>query len=160
MLQINTGKLYEHGVGRTNHLTGVLYSNARLPSERPIVTAAGTLKSTGFGTADMALVYELEERIEAQKDGPGVLVSHTVAPFLDDFASVASFGLEAIVSRDADSARYLTGGRPGYSSLARRANSSHASSSGLSTSPTRRRPSSKASSKSCSGWSAGPTSRR
>ena len=117
MLQINTGKLYEHGVGRTNHLTGVLYSNARLPSERPIVTAAATLKSTGFGTADMALVYELEERIEAQKDGPGVLVSHTVAPFLDDFASVASFGLEAIVSRDADSARYLTGGRPGYSSL-------------------------------------------
>jgi hypothetical protein len=117
LLQINTGKLYGRGVGRRNQLTGVLYSNVRLPLGRVIVTDAGTLKSTGFGLADMALVYDLEERIEAYEDGPGILVSHTVGPYLDEFATIASFGLEAIVSGNAELVRNLIGGRPGYSSF-------------------------------------------
>ncbi|MDP3858934.1 MAG: hypothetical protein Q8Q73_14355 [Stagnimonas sp.] len=116
MLQINTGKLYEHGVGRTNQLTGVLYANVRLPYNRAIVTRAGTLRSTGSGPADLALVYELEERIEKTDRKVGVLVSHTVGPFLDDFAVVASFGLGGVFSREPETVRALTGGRPGFSS--------------------------------------------
>lgn len=116
MLQINTGKLYKRGVGRTNQLTGVLYANVRLPYERDIVTGAGTLRSTGSGPADFALVYHLEERIERADPEPGVLVSHTVGPFLDDFAVVASFGLGGIFSREPELIRALTGGRPGFSS--------------------------------------------
>lgn len=116
MLQINTGKLYRRGVGRTNCLTGVLYANVRLPHERAIVTGAGTLRAAGSGPADLALVYEVEERIETADPAPGVLVSHTVGPFLDDFAVVASFGLGGVFSRDPETVRALTGGRPGFSS--------------------------------------------
>lgn len=116
MLQINTGKLFTRGIGRTNQLTGVLYSNARLPFERTVATGAGTMRATGSGPSDLALVYDLEERIEAQGSGPGVLVSHTVTPFLDDFAVVASFGLGAVFSHDPDIVRSLTEGRPGFSS--------------------------------------------
>ncbi|WP_168012082.1 hypothetical protein [Halomonas salinarum] len=116
MLQINTGKLYERGVGRKNQLTGVLYANVRLPYEREIVTAAGTLRSAGSNSGDIALVYEIEERIEKADPEPGVLVSHTVRPFLDDFAVVASFGLGGVFSRDQETVRGLTGGRPGFSS--------------------------------------------
>lgn len=101
MLQINTGKLYARGVGRTNHLRGVLFSNLRLPSDRRLVTAAGTLLGTDVLRGGGALVYELEERIEGGPDGPGVLVSHGINPFLVDFAAVASFGLNAIVAPDA-----------------------------------------------------------
>ena len=116
MLQINTGKLYGRGVGRTNQLTGVLYANVRLPYERAIVTGAGTLRSAGSGPADLAIVYDLEERIEAADPAPGVLISHTVGPFLDDFAVVASFGLGGVFSREPETVRALTGGRPGFSS--------------------------------------------
>ncbi len=116
MLQINTGKLYERGIGRTNQLTGVLYANVRLPYERTIVTNAGTLRSAGSGPADLAIVYDLEEMIELADPAPGVLISHTVGPFLDDFAVVASFGLGGVFSRDLEIVRTLTGGRPGFSS--------------------------------------------
>lgn len=116
MLQINTGKLYTRGVGRTNQLTGVLYANVRLPHGRAIVTGAGTLRPTGSGPMDLALVYEIEERIETADPAPGVLASHTVGPFLDDFAVVASFGLGGIFSREPETVRALTGGRPGFSS--------------------------------------------
>lgn len=116
MLQINTGKLYERGVGRTNQLTGVLYANVRLPYERTIVTTAGTLRSASSGPADIALVYDLEERIEKADPAPGVLISHMVRPFLDDFAVVASFGLGGVFSREPEIVRALTGGRPGFSS--------------------------------------------
>jgi hypothetical protein len=45
MLQIASGKLYPDGVGRTNHLRGILYSNIVLAGRESttIVTAAGTL---------------------------------------------------------------------------------------------------------------------
>lgn len=111
MLQINTGKLYERGVGRTNHLRGVLFSNLRMSSERPLVTAAGTLLGTDILGGSRALVYELDERIEGGPDGPGVLVSHGIDPFLRDFAAVASFGLNAIVAPDASLVDRLLSGK-------------------------------------------------
>ncbi len=45
-----------------------------------------------------------------------MLISHTVGPFLDDFAVVASFGLGGIFARDPDTVRALTNGRAGFSS--------------------------------------------
>lgn len=116
VLQINTGKLFQRGVGRTNRLTGVLYANVRLPYERAIITGAGTLRSTGSGRADLALVYDLEERIEKAESAPGVLISHTVGPYLDDFAVVAAFGLGGLFSRKPEMVRALTEGQPSFSS--------------------------------------------
>lgn len=116
MLQINTGKLYSRGVGRTNALTGVLYTNARLHRDRPIETAAGLLKSAGLDAGNRACVFEMEERIEAAGERPGVLVSHGVGPFLDDFAIVATVGLGVVFARRAGRASSLTGGDAGFSS--------------------------------------------
>jgi len=116
VLQINTGKLFERGVGRTNQLTGVLYANVRLPYQRAIITAAGTLRSTGSGPTDLALVYDLEERIESADPLPGVLMSHGVEPYLEDFAVVASFGFGGVFSRKLETLRALTEGRQGFSS--------------------------------------------
>jgi hypothetical protein len=46
MLQINTGKLFSRGTGRTNKLRGVLYTNGWFGRE-DLKTAAGTLRATG-----------------------------------------------------------------------------------------------------------------
>jgi len=109
MLQINTGKLFSNGVGITNALRGVLYSNMSLMLSEDIQTLAGTLRNTG-GQNSKAIVYELEERIEKVEKGPGVLISHTIDPFLHDFAAVASFGLNVTMSPNSDLVRRLTSG--------------------------------------------------
>lgn len=116
MLQINTGKLFTRGVGPTNELTGVLYTNARLRWRDPIRTAAGSLRATGWSTGNLAVVFDMVERIEAEEDGPGVLVSHGVEPFLQDFAVIASFCLGAVFSLQAETVRSLTGGAASFSS--------------------------------------------
>lgn len=116
MLQINTGKLFTRPVGRTNQLRGVLYTNARLPWQQDIVTAAGTLRSTDSGPHGRAVVYELEERIEEAEIGPGVLASHGVSSFLQDFSVVASFALNAVVSPDPSIVARLSGGRAEFAS--------------------------------------------
>src|SRR5690554_5542490 len=116
MLQINSGKLFQNGIGRTNSLRGVLYTNLKLPWQRDVVTAAGTLRETDGGRGSRAIVYELEERIEKSVDGPGILVSHTISPFLQDFSAVASFSLNVIMSPDVALATRLTSGNPGLAS--------------------------------------------
>ena len=116
MLQINTGKLFRRDIGRTNALRGVLYTNLKLPWQRDIVTRAGTLRSTDTGRGNNAIVYEIEERIEQDEDGPGVLVSHTISPFIQDFSAVASFAFNAIVSPDPDLTLRLASGQAGLSS--------------------------------------------
>ncbi len=117
MLQINSGKLYARGVGRRNALTGVLFTNARFSLDKSLETLAGALRSTGYGPQDRACVFDMEERIEAEEENrPGILISHTIDPFLNDFAVVATFGLGAVFSRDAQTARGLTGGEAGFSS--------------------------------------------
>lgn len=115
MLQINTGKLFTRGVGRTNALRGVLYSNGWFYQD-DLQTAAGNLRATGGERGDLAVVYELEERIEDEKDGPGVLISHTVTPYLRDFSVLASFGLNLIVSTDVNAVRRLTNSQIGFAS--------------------------------------------
>lgn len=113
MLQINTGKLFNRGIGRTNALRGVLYSNGWFHFN-DVETAAGTLRATGGERGDLAVVYELEERIEEAKVEPGVLVSHGVSPYLRDFAVLASFGLNLIVSTDVNVVRRLTNSQFGF----------------------------------------------
>ncbi|MGP9801148.1 hypothetical protein [Rheinheimera sp. NSM] len=115
MLQINTGKLFANGVGRTNDLRGVLYSNLKLAFCDDIITAAGTLRTTQ-GRNSNAIVYELEEKIEESIVGPGVLLSHCVDPFLQDFAAVASFGLNILMSPNSNLVTRLTSGELGLSS--------------------------------------------
>ncbi|NGO53445.1 hypothetical protein [Allomesorhizobium camelthorni] len=116
MLQINTGKLYARGVGRTNQLRGVLYSNLELCYGYDVATAAGTLRETDGMRGNRAIVYEIEERIEQAEVGPGFLISHTIGPFLIDFAALATFGLRAIVSPDPAVVDRLTSKAPGLAS--------------------------------------------
>lgn len=116
MLQINTGKLFSTGIGRTNQLRGVLYTNLKLPWRDDIVTKAGTLRSTDGRKGNQALVYELEEHMEQGDDAPGILVSHSVQPYMQDFSAVASFALNAIVTPDPELTTQLTNGSPGLSS--------------------------------------------
>ncbi len=116
MLQINTGKLFSMGIGRTNQLRGVLYTNLKLPWRDDIVTKAGTLRSTDGRKGSQALVYELLENMEQAGEASGILVSHTVQPYIQDFSAVASFALNAIVTPDPELTAQLTNGEPGLSS--------------------------------------------
>lgn len=117
MLQINTGKLFTRGVGRTNRLRGVLYSNLYLRDD-PIITAAGTLLGTNSTRETLSLIYELDERIEEELIRPGVLVSHGIEPFLVDYSAVASFGFDAVVSPDAALVERLMSSKPSLASYA------------------------------------------
>lgn len=115
MLQIASGKLFTRGIERRNELRGVLYSNLVLTREAPIKTAAGRLLGTGMLRASQAIVYECTELIEAMPDGPGVLISHGMDPYLDDFAAVVSFTLLVTCTPDPELARRLTSGQHGLS---------------------------------------------
>lgn len=116
MLQINTGKLFTRDVGRVNRLRGVLFSNLHLPRDETVLTDAGALLGTNSLRSSRALVYEIDERIEDGPDGPGVLVSHGIEPFLSDFAAVASFGFDAVVTPDAALLERLLSGKPNLAS--------------------------------------------
>ena len=102
MLQINSGKLYPNGVGRTNELRGILYSNLVLAGldNTPIVTVAGTLMQVDPWGGPQPLVYELTERMEGGAKASRVLISHGVQPYLHDFAAVVSFVLQATCTPD------------------------------------------------------------
>lgn len=115
MLQINSGKLFASDEFQTNALTGILYSNGRLPNDAPCATEAGTIRGTGFGPTDAGIVYELEERIEGSPEA-GVIASHSVQPYLQDFAIIASFVLGIVVDPSIDVVRTLTSGKPGFAS--------------------------------------------
>jgi hypothetical protein len=116
MLQINSGKLFTREVGRINHLRGVLYSNLELRYGYDVVTAAGTLRQTDGPRGSRAIVFEIDERIEASEDGREFLISHTIAPYLADFSALASFGLRASVSPDAGLVERLASPEPGLAS--------------------------------------------
>jgi hypothetical protein len=114
MLQINSGKLYPNGVRRTNELRGVLYSNLLLfrMDDGPIVTAAGRLLQADATGTPRPLIYEITEQFEDDAIKAGVLISHTVQPYLQDFAAVVSFILRVTCTPDADlCARLLSGKR-------------------------------------------------
>lgn len=112
MLQIATGKLFTRAASRTNRLRGVLYTNARFGfDERRIETAAGALLSTTPENGVHPVIFEMDEQIESHESGNDFLISHTMGPYLDDFAIVATFGLQVLVSPDRDLVRDLTPSR-------------------------------------------------
>lgn len=114
MLQIATGKLFTRPAGRENRLRGMLYTNAILPREDAVETTAGRLlPSSSYSIRPTVLVYEFTERMEGEEQGPGVLVSSTVDPYLRDYSVVTSFALNCVCTPDVDLARRLTTGQRG-----------------------------------------------
>jgi len=113
MLQINSGKLYPDGVGRTNELRGVLYSNLFLlrMDDGPIVTAAGRLRQVDSTGTPRPIIYEITEQFEDNAIQVGVLASHGVQPYLQDFAAIVSFILRVTCTPDADHCTRLLNGR-------------------------------------------------
>ena len=119
MLQIATGKLFSRPVGWENLLRSMLYTNANFGHETVVETAAGKLlPSTRSSIQPTVLVYEMQERMEAEEQGAGVLVSCSAEPYLSDFAVVASFALNCVCSPDIDLARRLTSGKKGITTHA------------------------------------------
>lgn len=95
LLQIASGKLFKSAPGQKNDLRGVLHTNLLLLHDAPIETAAGRLLPTSsLSSRRGQLVYEFTELIE-QPPGAGVVASHGIEPYLQDFASVVSIALEA-----------------------------------------------------------------
>ncbi|MCS0708565.1 hypothetical protein ACFOY5_08145 [Massilia aurea] len=114
MLQIATGKLFTRAASRENLLRGMLYTNAIFVGKDAIQTAAGRLlPSTSYSIRPTTVVYELTEHIEGEEHGPGVLVSSTVDPYIQDYSAVASFALNCTCTPDVDLARRLTNGQRG-----------------------------------------------
>jgi len=119
MLQIATGKLFSRPVGWENLLRGMLYTNANLEPELVVETAAGKLIPSSISSIrPTVLVYEMQERMEAEERAAGVLVSCTAEPYLSDFAVVTSFALNCVCSPDIDLARRLTSGKKGLATHA------------------------------------------
>lgn len=114
MLQIATGKLFTRPVGRENLLRGMLYTNAVLAREQAIETAVGKLlPSSSYSIRPTVLVYEFTERMEEEEQGPGLLISSTVDPYLQDYSVVVSFALNCVCTPDVDLAKRLTSGQRG-----------------------------------------------
>jgi len=114
VLQIATGKLFTRPAGRENLLRGLLYTNAILARENAVETVAGRLlPSSSYSIRPSVLVYEFTERMEGEEQGPGVLVSSTVDPYLQDYSTVLSFALNCACTPDVDLARRLTSGQRG-----------------------------------------------
>lgn len=115
MLQICSGKLFQKEVQYRNNLRGVIYTNLRLFSDRKIDTAAGSLLSTSNLGQSNAIVYEIEELIESSGQGPGVLISHGVDPYILDFSTLLSFTLNCTASPSYNLTDRLLGDQRGLS---------------------------------------------
>lgn len=120
MLQINTGKLFTRPIRLENAHRGVLYTNAVFDCSRDRVLDGilfGRLtQTTELRQNPRTIIYEFSERIETEKSGPGVLVSHGADPYLQDMAVVCSFVLNCICTPNIDLARRLTSGERSISS--------------------------------------------
>lgn len=100
MLQAATGKLFTDPHNpHVNTLRGVVYTNLDLSSVDAFSSAVGTLSSFDTVTTPHALCYELNEHIEGTP-AAGLIASRMMGAYIDDFADVASFGLQAIFSPD------------------------------------------------------------
>tara|TARA_B100000315_G_scaffold260898_1_gene327005 strand:- start:11778 stop:13466 length:1689 start_codon:yes stop_codon:yes gene_type:complete len=90
--------MFQRDVEYRNNLRGILYTNLRLNRDKKLDTEAGSLLSTSNLGQPNAVVYELEERIEASGQGAGVLISHGVDPYILDFSAILSFALNCTAS--------------------------------------------------------------
>ena len=110
MLQIASGKLFQSEPGQRNELRGILYTNLFLTGN-PIETDAGRLLPVS-SLHDKTLVYEFTELIEAPR-GVGVVASHGVEPYLNDFAAIVSFALDVTCTSEPELTSRLIAGRRG-----------------------------------------------
>ena len=110
MLQIASGKLFTSPPVRQNDLRGVLHTNLHLSSEKAIETAGGRLLPTDVLSSHPGqLVYEFTELIEGPGSVAGALVSHTIKPYLRDFAAVVSLGFNVTCGIRAEDISRLLG---------------------------------------------------
>ena len=107
MLQIASGKLFKREPRQRNELRGVFYANLQSHRGNTIETKAGRIYSTTDIGGVQEFIYEITELIE---DDPrvGGLVSSTVRPYLEDFATVASFAMNATCAPSFELVRRLT----------------------------------------------------
>ena len=107
MLQIASGKLFKREPRQRNELRGVFYANLQSHRGNKIETEAGRIYSTTDIGGVQEFIYEITELIE---DDPRVegLVSSTVRPYLEDFATVASFAMNSTCAPNFDLVRRLT----------------------------------------------------
>lgn len=100
MLQICSGKMFQREIEYRNNLRGVIYTNLNLGRDEKIETKAGSLLDTFTPTRSNAIVYELEELIESTGNGGdvGVLVSHSIRPYILDFSAILSFAVNCTAS--------------------------------------------------------------
>ena len=116
MLQIASGKLFKRPAGQRNELRGIAYTNLQMYGRKPIETVAGRIVATDSLRGDKGIIYELTELIEDPPD-VGVIASHGIDPYINDFTAVVSFALGVTCTPDADIANRLTSDRrgPGFS---------------------------------------------
>ena len=112
VLQIASGKLFQSGPGQRNELRGVLYTNLCLYTRTPIETAAGRLLPVESSHGTQTLIYEFTELIE-QPPRAGVVASHGVEPYLNDFAAIVSFALAVACTSEPELTSRLTSARRG-----------------------------------------------
>lgn len=98
MLQIGLGKLFKRDIEYQNNLKGIIYTNLRLLRDQKIETVAGSLIPTTNSNESNAVIYEIEELIEACGNEPGTLISHGIDSFILDFSSIISFALNCTAS--------------------------------------------------------------
>lgn len=119
MLQITTGKLFTRSVGRENQLRGVLYTNLYLENwMNPVLNGPlfGRLAQAAEASGSpKMLVWEFIERIEEPESGPQFVISHCAESYLQDMATVLSFGFNCTCSPDIEIVRRLTAGQRGIS---------------------------------------------
>ena len=115
MLQIASGKFFRQKPGGQNELRGVLHTNLILHDQvhTTIETAAGRLLPVDAIRTPNSLVYEFTEFIEFNQEVPGGLVSHTIKPYIEDFAAIVSFALNVICTPNYELAARFTGTRTG-----------------------------------------------
>ncbi|WP_439832603.1 hypothetical protein [Aeromonas caviae] len=119
MLQICSGKLFKKEIQYRNNLRGVIYTNLRLFGDDKIDTAAGSLLPTSSLGESNTIVYEIEELIESSGQGPGVLISHGVDPYILDFSILLSFILNCTAYPSYTLTDRLLGGQRGISTHSR-----------------------------------------
>ena len=110
MLQIASGKLFARAPAQSNQLRGVLYTNLQFFGRDPIETVSGRLLPTSSLHDTKDVVYEMTEFIE-DSPAPGVMSSHGIDPYLNDFAAIVSFALNVTCTPDSALTRQLAGSR-------------------------------------------------
>lgn len=113
MLQIASGKLFAQDPVRYNDLRGILSSNMLILQNKAIETKAGRiLPTSSISKNNGGLVYEFREYME-QNPAPGVLVSSGIEPYIYDFATIVSLGLNVTCTDSAEETHRLTTGKQG-----------------------------------------------